>query len=378
MKILDVKQIGTFDNEYVYDLEMSDKNNQHFYANDILVHNSNYATFQELRSSCDWDKYEIYGTMDYVVSSDSEWVKINDVIYKDLNVVEQIIKENNTEFNNLKYKAITTGKDLIKKIYEFRLAKYLNDKFDEYAKKRQTKNHQNFELEMICDHGLWLAKKKYVYNPVYEVTKVKELENGDYKLGGIDIESLSDIGAKGVEIIQSSTPPFARKHLKGLIRYIFENSKSFNVSTFIRNLRKLKDEFVLSNIEDISFGTKINVYHKYILNDTTSFEIAKGAMDKVKSAGYYNYLLNNDALEFKKKYPLIRDGTKIKYYLTKSKNPNLKTFGYLPNAYPYEFAPDIDMDAQFHKAIIKPINRFVEVMGYNKIDKALRIVAELF
>ena len=55
-KIVSCEQIGEFDDEYVYDLEIDEEgyDNQTFFANDILVHNSNYVTFQEVVDSCDW------------------------------------------------------------------------------------------------------------------------------------------------------------------------------------------------------------------------------------------------------------------------------------------------------------------------------------
>lgn len=376
MKIKSVNKLENISGKYVYDIESNDQN-QTFYANGILVHNSNYVTFKEIKNNCDWDIGYIWGYKKDKETDKMKWIKVSPKLYKK-DDMSKIIKELSLDIIYDKFEFRIDGKELIKQIYEFRLAGYLDNKFNEYAEKYSTENFQNFELETICEQAIFLQKKKYVYNPTYSVTGVKKLENGDYKLDGIDIESLSSIKAKGVEIVQSSTPLFARKHLKDLIRYIFENATNFNLSDFVKILRKLKEEFILTDIHDISFGVKIGDYHKYILNDTTEFETAKGALLHIKSAGYYNWMLNNTASNYKKKYSLITTDTKIKYYLVKTRKDNFKAFGYLPNMFPYEFAPEIDFDKQFYKAIINPINRFVKVMGYKEIDKGLKILTSLF
>jgi DNA polymerase elongation subunit (family B) len=43
-----VECVGKFEDEYVYDIEMSDDTNHTFFANDILVHNSLYLSFQDV------------------------------------------------------------------------------------------------------------------------------------------------------------------------------------------------------------------------------------------------------------------------------------------------------------------------------------------
>lgn len=375
MKIKSVTRLTKdFHNEYVYDIQMNDSN-QTFYANNILVHNSNYATYQEIKETSDYKCYEVFG----LDSDSNEWIRINPVMLCKYDADKLISDTKQTYYKKYSdFKLKSSAKELILDIYRYRLAHYLDSKFEDFANARGTINKQNFELENISDHAIFLSKKKYIYNPVFDATNIKSNGDGTFTIDGIHTNSLGKIKAKGVELIQRSTPPFARKHLKNLLIYILDNSSNFNISNFIRLLRKLKEEFILTDIEDISSGVTVGKYHDYILNDSTAFEIASKAMMHVKSAGYYNFLLNTSANEFKKKYPLIRDGGKIKYYMTKSKDDKLKAFGYLPSSYPYEFAPQIDYDAQFEKAIIKPINRFVAALGYDKIDKALRIITKLF
>ena len=253
--------------------------------------------------------------------------------------------------------------ELILGINKLRLEKYLMMCFEKYSKKWNTENNQDFELESISESGIWLGKKKYVLNLIWK--------------DGIDIESLSDIKPTGVEIIQSSTPSFVRKKLKELLKYIFQEKSDLKLMELITLLKKIKDEFRLQDPIEISQGTAANNIEKFIINDTTDFEIRKGCPIHIRASGYYNYLLNNS--KYKNKYELIRSGDKIKYYYVDTKNDRENDiFGFIPGTYPYEFAPPIDYDHQFKKTIIDPLNRFITVMGYPGISSNLFFENPLF
>ena len=124
-------------------------------------------------------------------------------------------------------------------------------------------------------------------------------------------------------------------------------------------------------------GTSVNNIEKFIVNDTTKFEVAKGCPMHVRAAGYHNFLLNNS--KHKVKYSLIRSSEKIKYYYVKVNNERENNvFGYLNGAYPYELAPPVDFDEQFNRVILDPINRFIEAMGYSPLSPNLLLVRALF
>ena len=123
-----------------------------------------------------------------------------------------------------------TPKQFILDIYNKFLLGYLDKCYSIYAKRAGTENFQSFELEAISESGVWLAKKKYVYNPIW-------------KDPGIDVEPLSDITAKGVEIVQSSSAPFVRETLKNLMKYIFIKKQNFSPVEFASILKKYKGEY---------------------------------------------------------------------------------------------------------------------------------------
>jgi DNA polymerase elongation subunit (family B) len=251
-------------------------------------------------------------------------------------------------------------KDFILKLYDVRLRDYIEKILQKYADDTNSENFLSFELESIAKNAIWLAKKKYMQNIVW-------------KDPNIHYDDLSKISAKGFEIIQSSTPLFARQKLKDLLIYIF-SVKKLDMKEFAAKLKELKREFRLANIDHISFSKKVNNYQQYISNDYQEFEIVKGCPIGVRSAGYHNYLLNNSP--HKKKYQLLGNGEKLKMYFTT--DPNCNVFAYAPGEYPYEFAPEIDYDTQFEKTILDPINRVITAMGFKGFNRNLIYTTTLF
>lgn len=253
-------------------------------------------------------------------------------------------------------------KDLIIKINQYRLNDYLKKCFDIYSKKWGTENYQDFELETLAINAIFLGKKKYVANLVYD--------------SGLHMEPLSQLKFTGVEMIKGGTPPFVREKLVYLTKLIFTKGRAFDIREFVKELKSIKKEFKLQEPQNISASININNYDK-ILNDTTGFEVAKACPIHVRASGYHNYLLNNST--YKTKYSLIRAGDKVNLYFVKTKNLNdSNIFAYPQGTFPYEFAPPLDYDEQFTKTILDPINRFIEVMGYNQISPNLFMVNALF
>jgi DNA polymerase elongation subunit (family B) len=257
----------------------------------------------------------------------------------------------------------TCAEDFILDINKYRFKAYLQKQFDIYAKKWSTVNQQDFELENISETGIWLAKKKYILNKIWE--------------DGIKIKPFTEIIYKGVELAQSSTPIFARKKLDELMRYILTEKRKLDKKTFTTILRGVKDEVRLADPETVSQGRSVNNYSKFILNDTTAFEVAKAPPIHVRAAGYHNYLLNKNPV-MKQKYAMIKSGDKVKFYYVAVKHMNENdVFAYTPGKYPYEYAPPINYDLMFQKTILDPINRVLVAMQFGQIPPGLQIVQML-
>jgi DNA polymerase elongation subunit (family B) len=251
-------------------------------------------------------------------------------------------------------------KEFILKLYEVRLKGFIESILQKYADDNNAENFLSFELESIAKNAIWLAKKKYMQNIVW-------------KDPDIHYDDLSKISAKGFEIIQSSTPLFARQKLKELLTYIF-SVKELDMKQFADLLKDIKRQFKLANVDQISFSKKVNNYQKYIVNDYEAFEIASKCPIGVRSAGYHNYLLNNSGL--KGKYQPLGNGEKLKMYFSTDKSCDV--FAYAPGEYPYEFAPTIDHDRQFEKTILDPINRVITAMGFKAFNRNLIYTTSLF
>ena len=304
-------------------------------------------------------------TMPVVIycDTDSNFVSFKELIDKtDWNGTSYEVKNPKTG----EIQTVTRGssqKDFILAMYDLFLEKYLNKCYDIYSKNCGTTNFQSFELEKISDAGIWLAKKKYVYNTIW-------------KDPGIDVEPLTDITAKGVEIVQSSSSKFVRDTLKNLLKHIFIKKKDFNVAEFATILKKYKDEYRLKSLEDIAASSAIGDYEKHVLLDKEKVVLEKGCPIHVRAAALYNHKLFNS--KYKKKYQPIRSGEKVKYYFVKTSNPEENVFAFIAGSFPVEFAPPIDYDVQFAKNIVQPINRFVEAMGYSPVSPQLVVSTQLF
>ena len=255
--------------------------------------------------------------------------------------------------------------DIINKISNLRLKNFFKQAFEKYASKFNTENIQNFELETISFSSIMLKKKKYVLDIAWTDTPAY-------------FKPQTNVKSKGIEIVQSSTPPFARKYLQSLLIEILRDKKQLNISKFVKRMKELRQEFELDSMDNITMQSSIGDYEKFIANDTTRLELNSHCPFHIKGAGYYNLLLNKNK-KLKTKYNLAKSGDKIKYYYAKiEQNGGVNCFAYLPGMHPIEFAPSIDFDTQFSKAIIDPINRFVETLGFPRISPELIISKQLF
>lgn len=269
--------------------------------------------------------------------------------------------------------------DFVVKIFEFRMGAYLDKCFAMYANKRNVKNQQDFELETVSYAGLWLAKKKYILDVGYKLTKVEKTDDGSYSYTGIRKDSLASLTYKGVEIIQSSTPLFARTRLKELVNYLLTKNKRLDLRELTAKLKTMKDEFKLENPENISKSVRVNEYSKYIINDSTGIEFNGSTVPQIRGAALHNYTINQK-MDYKQTYELIRNGDKIKYFFTKPKTREGfdDAFAFLPGNYPYQFAPEMDYDTQFEKVILDPLNRLIVAMGFQNIRPNLVVSTKLF
>lgn len=255
--------------------------------------------------------------------------------------------------------------DFIHALDKHRYAGYFKKCLEEHAASYGVENRQDFELERISESIINIAKKKYIQHIVFE--------------DGIPYDRLSYIYPKGVELVRSSTPLFARDKIVGILQYLFSHPDTFSIRDLLKQVKNLKKEFDLcvpDRIDEICMQSSVSKYEEKILDDVKSVVAVSGAHFAVKSAAYHNYLLHKNK-NLQQKYEFIKSGNKIKYYYCKDKSVN-EIFAFIRGSYPIEMAPDIDTDEQFAKSILSPINSIIAPLGLPEISKRLSVILDIF
>lgn len=314
--IADVRQVGYFKDEDVYDIEVEGCHN--FFADNILVHNSLYIEFGRL-----------------------------------------------TNFLGIPDDKATP---VILTLWEKGLQPYINRMYDEYAKMYNCpKNLQNLELEKISGTSIMLAKKMYSMDIVWTEP-------------GIFYKPLEHVIFAGLEVVRAATPPFCRECIidfyKTIYKYMTENNnKKPPRELLLKKIKEYKEKYQYQNPDTIFKCVKMNDYEKFVIDDKNFIRTRPSTPIQVTAAAVGNHLLYKNP-KYMSKYNLLRSGDKVRYYYTK--NPKLPAFGYVSGQFPVEYAPPIDYDQNFEKMILNPINRCVEAVGYSAFPINLCMRKALF
>ena len=204
-----------------------------------------------------------------------------------------------------------------------------------------------------------LAKKKYIMDI-------------SWKEPDVHVAPVHSLVYKGIEVIQGSTPDFCREWMKEFIKFMLEKidaGQKPEYDAIIRKLKELKTKFSMQNPNEISKSFGMSDYEKYILDDKKEIKYTPDTVCPihVRAAAVYNNMLYNKAKRYKSKYNIIHKGDKVKFYYTADNG----VFAFLPNEFPGEFAPKMDIDLQFEKMVLEPLNRIIEASGYPKVSSAL-------
>lgn len=310
--------IGTFEDEYVYDIEMEDDSHT-FIANDILVHNSLYISYDNFVKTIDG--------------------------YENMSPEEKgkIVVEFNTKYLDAHNREI----------------------MNEHYKERNVKSVQNFELETLALSGVWLdVKKRYAQVLLWKDGKTYSIEDG------------LPMKAKGLELIKSSYPKQSREALNRLVRYLLEDDKEdeYLIHRLNAKMQEEKKKYFEADIDDISASMKVNKYNEYIIDDSNKSGLLyqKGCPSNVKAAGNYNRIRQIYNLPGNPIY-----GGKLKYYEYKAGHKRTEYFAYQAKAYPKwadKYAP-IAKDIMFEKFTLSPFNRIIEAikLGTLNLDGSVQL-----
>jgi DNA polymerase elongation subunit (family B) len=182
--------------------------------------------------------------------------------------------------------------DFIQGYDHFRYGGYFKKCLEDYAGSFGVENKEDFELERISESIINIAKKKYIQHILFE--------------DGIPYERLNYIYPKGVELVRSSTPAFARDKIVGIVKYLFSHPDTFNIKDLLKLVKNLRKEFELADIDDICMQSSVSKYDVKVLNDKTlPLQFVSGAHFAVKSAAHYNFLLSKSK-DYQQKYEFIK------------------------------------------------------------------------
>ena len=404
------EQIGYFDDEYVYDIEMNDETHT-FVANNILVHNSIYSSYTDIIESTDWFEHQVWRLTKVNKQNDQkDFVYVSKGGYPTMDSAKEYFKVDEIDLDKYSYEIDEiepNGREFCLTLNRVFMADFLKKIHDEYAEKQGTPNILDFELEGYLDAGIWLAKKKYIKNLTWAEPNIY-------------YDSCTKIKPTGVEIAQTSSSPWVKKQLTDMVKWIFKQEE-FSIKGMTAELKRVKEQFMLQSPEVICVNKGMNKYSEYVMNDTDEIELQPKAMVTIQGASFYNHLLNTNE-KYKKKYGILSDSDKLcelyikptpKYTYWKKENMvNIKDYVKSPDMYklvtdkkatirpegmgkPYEAFTDImsktqvealsfpaglypkdliiskgieiDYERMFDLLILGPMNRIIEAMGKHPI-----------
>lgn len=403
--IVRCEQIGDFEDEYVYDIEMDDETHT-FVANNILVHNSIYTSYDSIIHTTDWFQHDVWRLTKINKQNDQkEFEYVSKGGYPTEEDARKYFDVDSIDESKYVWSIDTIdpeGREFCLTINRVFMSSYLKRIHEEYAKKNGTPNILDFELEAYSEAGIWLAKKKYIKNMTWAEPNVY-------------YDSCAKIKATGVEIAQTSSSQWVKKQLIDLVKWIFQQEE-FVLENFIdKKLAPLKKEFMLQSPETISVNKAMNKYSEYVLSDSGEIELAPKTMITCAGAALYNYILNSNE-KFKKRYSTLFDADKLcvlyvkpteryKYWKREMqipvseyvKNPDMyklisdaketrkgnidvytdimslqkcEAFSYPAGMFPMDMASNLEIDKNkmFDLLILSPVNRIVEAMGFQPVD----------
>lgn len=317
--IVKITDLGTTDS-YVYDCEVDD--NMHaFYANNVLVHNSQFVNIQ-----CVTDAFkQKYGL-------DSNLAKWDD--NSKLNLWKWVDNFVETEVNPF------VQNDLVGKSYHTEHPEVLR-----------------YSLEYIGAVGIYERKKHYAVHKI--------LSEGP--------EIVDKVKFSGIELKKASTPLAVKKMLKDI--YLGVLKEDWDEHDFIEYVNEAYEKFKSLSISDIAMWKGYNT-----AREASGFlDMELGATGISKACTYYNQML--DHLKIGKKYDQILLGQKVRFaYIIPSNEYGIECIAFHDGQWPKEFDAmfSVDYDVMFDKMVLSPLKGFLEATKFKKVDPRKQVVFDIF
>lgn len=267
---------------------------------------------------------------DYIIAVDTDSIYVT---------FEKLI---NTVFDSEQQKDAQKIISFMDKICEEKIQPFIDKCYQELANYMNAYDQKmQMKREVLADKGIWTAKKRYILN-------VHNSEGVQYAEPKLKV--------MGLEIVKSSTPAVIREKLKDAVKQILVSDEK-SIHEFVDRYRQ---EFNKLSVEEIAFPRGVNGMNQY----KGSPIYTKGTPIHVRGALLYNHHCKR--LGIQNKFPVIRDGDKIKFVYVKKPNPFQEDVIAFLQTLPKEFKLEnyIDYDKMFQKVFVDALEIIIEPMGW--------------
>lgn len=314
--VVQIENLGPW-NDYVYDLEVEDESHV-YYANDILVHNSQFINIAPI--------------VDY-------HLKLNNI-------------ENGT-ITSLNQEQLDKMIDEVDSFIEDDINQYIRNLINTECYTTQGDN-LHYSREYIALQGMFFKKKHYITHIV---------KKDDKK---VDFFKYSGVSCKKAEIPVD---------MKFFLKTIFEDTCNNNWKEYDyrKYIDKVFDQFITKDYGQIS------IYKSYKTEKTAVgfMESVRGAGVHARGANIYNQLL--DDLKISNKYEKINLGDQLRYCYINDTNPygiNVIAFKeYIPEEFRKIFT--INYDLMFEKIFLSSLKGYMSIMNFNEYSPTNKSICDI-
>lgn len=219
------------------------------------------------------------------------------------------------------------------------------EKFGEYMN-CVDRDALDMKREVLADDAIFLAKKRYIMS-------IRNKEGARY-------DRYEEIKVTGVEAIKSSTPEFCQEAMMKVFEHLLYDGQD----EFHDYVNKFRTEFYNASPSEVADNSGVNGIAKY--QDHLGFPM-KGTPKQSRAAITHNLAIKE--LKIDDRYPMIREGDKIRYITLTTPNPlKQPVLGWLYEL-PDEFGiyrQYFDYDAQFTKIFDEPMHKIAELCGIKR------------
>lgn len=205
-----------------------------------------------------------------------------------------------------------------------------------------------FKLEIAGDKGFWLGKKKYV-------VRAHSSEGVTYAKPKYKV--------KGLEMVRSSTPQFVRDELKKSLEIIFDTDER-TVQKFVEDVRV---RFMQLPYHAVAFPRGANNLDEY---SDSRLIYKKGCPLQVRGVLLYNHYLRE--LKIDNKYPIIGEGSKIRFCYLKKPNKLKENVIAWPvdGELPVEFGVHsmVDYELQYEKTFLASMEIVLDAIKWSAVE----------